>query len=61
MKAKLKVHDTLPSQDASILQVLDSYLNQYWRFAPDMIILEMRSDVKVRVTLKWFTLLNHQR
>ena len=37
------VHDTPPSQDASSYKLCDSYLNQYWRCASEIIILEMRS------------------
>ena len=40
---KRKIHGTQPSQDASTRQIQDSYLNQYRRYAPNMIILEMRS------------------
>ena len=51
------VHNTLPSQDASKHQIWDAYLNKSRRYALDTIILETRSEVKVKkasVTLKWY-------
>ena len=33
--------------------------NTYRRYAPDMIILKTRSEVKVRVTPKWYTTYHH--
>ena len=53
------VRDTLPSQDASTHQIWDSYLNLHRRYAPNKIILEMRSEVKVTVTPKWNVTLCH--
>ena len=44
------VCDTPPLEDASTHQIWNSYLKYYRRYAPDIIILEMRSDVKVTVT-----------
>ena len=40
------VCDTPPSQDASTHQIWNSYLKQYKRYVPDMIILKTRSEVK---------------
>ena len=46
------VRDTLPSQDAFINQIWNSYLKEYRRYAPDsMLILETSSEVKVIVTV----------
>ena len=46
------VRDTLPSQDAFIHQIWNSYLKKYRRYAPDsMPILETWSEVKVKVTV----------
>ena len=41
------VRATLSSQDASTHQILDSYLKQYKRYAPDRIIPKTMSEVKV--------------
>ena len=46
------VCDTLPSQDAPIHHILDSSLQLCRRYAPDMIILEIRSTVKLTLTPK---------
>ena len=48
-QSEKNLHDTPPLQDASTHQIWDFYLNQYWRYALDMIILEMGSFVKVTV------------
>ena len=55
------VYDTLPSQDAPIHQILDSYLQLCRRYAPDTIILEIRSTVKVTVTPKWYETLSYSK
>ena len=52
---------TLSSQDAPIHQILDSYLKKYRRYAPDAIILEIRSTVKVTVTPKWYETLGYSK
>ena len=52
---------TLSSQDAPIHQILDSYLKKYRRYAPDAIILEIRSTVKVTVTPKWYETLCYSK
>ena len=50
----------LPSQDASTHLIWNSYLKEYRRFAPDLIlILETRSKVKVTVTRKWKVTIRH--
>ena len=48
----IMVRDTLSSQDASTHRIRDSYLKYYKRYAPDMIILKTRSEVKVTVIKK---------
>ena len=45
------IQDTSPSQDALTHQNWDSYL-KYKTYAPDTIIIETRSDIKVTVTQK---------
>ena len=66
------VCDTLPSQDASTHQIWNSYLKEYRRYAPDMkrdgrtdivitIKTEAKSDVKVKVTRKWYATLRHPK
>ena len=45
------IRDTPPSQDASTHQIWDSYLKLYKKYAPDMIILKTRPEVKVNVTV----------
>ena len=56
------VRDTLPSQDAFIHQIWNSYLKEYRRYAPDsMLILETRSEVKVTVTQGWYVTLPHPK
>ena len=47
-----KVCDTLQPQDVFTHYIWDSYLKLYRRYAPDMIFLELRSEVKVTVTRK---------
>ena len=53
--------DTMPSQDASTHQIWNSYLKEYKRYAPDTIILQTRSEVKVTVTRKWYFTLRHPK
>ena len=53
--------DTSPSQDASTHQIWNSYLKGYKRYAPDTIILETRSEVKVKVTQKLYVALCHPK
>ena len=55
------VRDTLSSQDASTHQIWNSYLKWYKRYAPDMIILKTRSEVKVTVTRKCYATLRHPK
>ena len=44
--------DTPPSKDAFTHQILNSYLKEYRRYAPDsMQSLETRSEVKFKVTV----------
>ena len=45
--------ETPPSKVAPTHQIWDSYLSQYKRYAPDIIFLKTRSEVKVTVTRKW--------
>ena len=49
-----KVCDTPQFQDATSHQIWDSYLKYYKTYAPDTIIQETRSEVKVTVTRKWW-------
>ena len=46
------VNNTLPIRDASTHQIRDSYLKTCRRYAPDTIILEIMSEIKVTVTPK---------
>ena len=56
------VYDTLPSQDASTHQILNSNLKEYRSKAPDsMPILEARSEVKVTMTEKWNGTIRHSK
>ena len=55
------VCDTLPSQDAFTHQILNYYLKEYKRYAPDTIILKTRSEVRVTVTRKWYVSLRHPK
>ena len=58
------VCDTLPSQDVPTHQILNSYLKEYRRYAPDsMQFLETRSEVKFKVTVTqlWYTTLRHPK
>ena len=55
------VHDTPLSKDASTHQIWYSYLNEYKRYALDMIILKTRSEVKVTVTRKWYMTLRYPK
>ena len=58
------VHDTLPSQDAFIHQIWNSYLKKYRRNWPDsMPILETRSEVQIKVTVTqwWYLTLCHPK
>ena len=50
---------TPPSKDASTHQIWNSYLKEFKRYAPDTIILETRSEVKVTVTRKLYMTLRH--
>ena len=53
---------TLPSQDAFIQQIWNSYLKEYRRYAPaSMPILETRSEVKVTETQGWYATLPHPK
>ena len=45
------VRDTPPSKDASTYQICDSYFKECKKFALDTIILETRSEFKVKVTI----------
>ena len=45
------VNNTLPSQSASTHPIWNSYLKEYKRYAPDTIILKIRSR---SVTQKWY-------
>ena len=56
--------DTPSSQDAFRHQIWNSYLKEYWRYAPDsMQFLEIRSEVKLKVTVTqlWYTTLSHPK
>ena len=53
--------DTPASQDASSHQIRDSYLKCYKRYAPDIIVLQARSEVKVTLTRKWYTTLHRPK
>ena len=56
------VCDTPPSQDAFTYQILNSYLKEHRRYAPDsMQFLESRSEVKFKVTVTqlWYATLRH--
>ena len=56
--------DTLSSQDAFTLHILNSYLKEYRRYAPDsMQFLETRSEVKFKVTVTqlWYATLRHPK
>ena len=55
------VCDTLASKDVYILQIWDSHLKLYKRYVLDTIILQTRSEVKVKVTQKWYNSLRHQK
>ena len=64
------VCDTPPSQDASTHQILNSYLKEYRRYAPDtkpdgrtdiVITIKTKSEVKVTVTRKWYATLGHPK
>ena len=56
------VCDTLPSKDAFTHQIWNSYIKEYRRYAPDsMLILETRSEVKVKVTPKRYATLCHPK
>ena len=56
--------DTPSSQDAFTLQIWNSYLKEYRRYAPDsMQFLETRSEVMFKVTLTqlWYATLRHPK
>ena len=55
--------DNQPLQDAFTHQIWDSYLKYYKWYAPDIIILNMRSNVKFKVTVtrNWYTTLHHSK
>ena len=60
------VCDTVSSEDAFTHQILNSYLKDYRRYAPDsMPILETRPEVKVKVnvtvTKGWYATLCHPK
>ena len=58
------VFDTLSSQVAFTHQIWNSYLKEYWRYAPDsMPFLETRSEVKFKVTVTqlWYATLRHPK
>ena len=69
-----KVNDTPPSQDAYTHQIMNSYLKEYRRYAPDtkregrtdrrtdvVITIKTKSEVKVTVTGKWYATPRHPR
>ena len=53
------VNDIPPSQDAWHTPNLEFLSQKIKRYAPDTIILETRSEVKVKVTRKWYVTLRH--
>ena len=56
------VHDILPSKDAFTHQIVNSYLKEYRRYAPDsMPILVTRSKIIVTVTQEWYATLRHPK
>ena len=58
------LQDTSSSQDAFTHQILNSYLKEYRRYAPDsMQFLKTRSEVKVKVTVTqlWYATLCHPK
>ena len=48
------VHDTPPPQGASTHQIWDSNLKLFKRYVLDTNILQTRSELKVKVTRKWY-------
>ena len=56
-----KVCDTPPSKDVYTHQILNSYLKEYKRYAPDTMILKTRSEVKITMTQKWYVALGHPK
>ena len=48
-------------QRCNIQQIWDSHLKLYKRYVLDTIILQTRSEVKVKVTQKWYETLRHQK
>ena len=55
------VRDTSASKDVSIQQIWDSHLKYYKRYVLDTIILQTRSEVKFKVTQKWYVTLHHPK
>ena len=55
------VCETSASKDVSIQQIWDSHLKEYKRYVLDTIILQTRSEVKVKVTQKWYVALRHPK
>ena len=58
------VSDTPPSKDAYTHQIWNSYLKEYWRYAPDsMQFPETRSEGKFKVTVTqlWYGTLRHPK
>ena len=55
------VCDTSASKDVSIQQIWDSHLKIYMRYVLDTIILQTRSEVKVKVIQKWYVTFRHQK
>ena len=51
----------IATRDAFTHQIWNFYLKEYKRYAPDTIILKIRSEVKVTVTRKWYVTLCHPR
>ena len=49
--------------DASTHQIWDSYLKSYRRYTPEMISLEIRSEVNVKITVtpKWYPTLSYPK
>ena len=53
------VGSTPPSIDSYTYQIWNSYLKEYKIYAIDTIILKTRSEIKVKVTQKWYVTLHH--
>ena len=55
------VRSTPPSQDSYTYQMWNSYLKEYKRYAMGTIILKTRSEIKVKVTQKWYVTIHQPK